>query len=63
MSNENKKKKKKRQSYTLPGRREKRRKKMVVDDNLTLIRSHAPHYVEEDTVAHPKRWRNIRFGH
>jgi len=55
MRTETKKTKKKGQSYTLPRRREKRRKKMVVDDNLTIIRSHAPHHVEEDKVAHPKK--------
>jgi hypothetical protein len=56
-------KKKRGQSYTLPEKREKRRKKMTVDDNLIIIHSHAPHHLKEDMMAHPKRWRNIRFGH
>jgi hypothetical protein len=33
------------------------------NDNLTIIHHHVPHHEEKDTIALPKTWQKVMFGH
>jgi hypothetical protein len=43
--------------------REKKGKKMIIDNNLTTIGHHVQYYVEDDTLAHLRRWQKVKFSH
>jgi len=44
-------------------REKERKQEMTISDKPPIIRHHAPHQEEEDTMALPRIWRKDRFGH
>jgi hypothetical protein len=43
--------------------REKKKNNTTINNNLTNIRRHMPHNIDEDTVGHSKRQHKVRFGY